>query len=120
MKTMLVKKDGKIIIECTGGTRCIRNDQDALELVAACGEYNTNLLLIHAENLTNEFYQLHTGVAGSILLKFVNYSIKAAAILSPKLVNQGKFQEMVIETNRGRDFRVFYNRENAEEWLFSF
>ena len=46
-----------------------------------------------------------------------NYYIKAAAILTPELVNQGKFQEWVIESNRGNEFRVFYDRDQAETWL---
>jgi len=32
-------------------------------------------------------------------------------------VNQGKFKEWVMETNRGNEFQVFSERDKAEEWL---
>jgi len=89
----------------------------ALDLVVACGQNNTNKLLLHAENFTDDFYRLRTGVAGEILQKFSTYRIQVAAVLTPELVNQGRFREMVLEANRGNQFRVFYNRESAEQWL---
>lgn len=97
----------------------LSSEQDALELVAACGEYNTDRVMLHASNLTDDFYQLRTGLAGAVLQKFANYRIRAAAVLTPELVNQGRFKEMVLEANRGNQFRVFYDRESAEAWLTS-
>jgi PadR family transcriptional regulator, regulatory protein AphA len=90
-----------------------------LELVAACGEYNTDRVMLHASHLTDDFYQLRTGLAGAVLQKFANYRIRAAAVLTPEFVNQGRFREMVMEANRGNQFRVFYDRESAEAWLTS-
>jgi hypothetical protein len=34
-------------------------------------------------------------------------------------VGTGKFYEFVIETNRGREFGVFYTRQQAEQWLLA-
>jgi hypothetical protein len=31
----------------------------------------------------------------------------------------GKFKELVMESNKRNDFRVFYNKEDAENWLLS-
>jgi PadR family transcriptional regulator, regulatory protein AphA len=95
----------------------LSSEQDALELVGVCGEYNTDRVMLHASNLTDDFYQLRTGLAGAVLQKFANYRIRAAAVLTPELVNQGRFREMVLEANRGNQFRVFYDRESAEAWL---
>jgi PadR family transcriptional regulator, regulatory protein AphA len=97
----------------------LSSEQDALELVGVCGEYNTDRVMLHASNLTDDFYQLRTGLAGAVLQKFANYRIRAAAVLTPELVNQGRFREMVLEANRGNQFRVFYDRESAEAWLTS-
>jgi PadR family transcriptional regulator, regulatory protein AphA len=102
MDYRVLQKEEKKLIECTiTGVNLIQNEQDALDLVAACGENHTNLLLLHSDNLPQEFFQLRTGLAGRILLKFSNYYLKVAAVLTPEQVNQGKFQEMVLETNRG-------------------
>jgi hypothetical protein len=85
--------------------------------VGICGEESTHRVLLHSANLPGDFFKLSTGVAGNILLKFVNYSIRAAAVLAPEQVNQGKFYEFALETNRGNQFRIFSNRQEAEEWL---
>ncbi len=105
-------------LECLAGDGQIQSERDALDLVAACGEHQVHRLLLHAENLADDFYHLRTGLAGAVLQKFNTYAIKLAAVLTPELVNQGRFQEMVLEANRrDRLFHVFYDREAAAAWL---
>ena len=105
-------------VECLPDGGVIASEQDALNLVGACGEFDTQRLLLHAGNLPPAFYDLKTGLAGAVLLKFSNYWIKAAAVLTPELVGSSRFSEMVLEANhRGTLFRVFYERDKAVEWL---
>ncbi len=106
-------------VECLPGALCLQSERDALDLVAACGENETSRLLIYAENLAEAFFHLSSGLAGAVLLKFTMYRIKSAAVLTPELATRGKFGEFVLETNRGRDFRVFYSRDEAVRWLTS-
>jgi hypothetical protein len=87
--------------------------------VGYCGENQVRGILLHAENFSPEFFDLSSGLAGSVLLKFSVYSLRVAALLKPEQVNRGKFQEFVSETNRGNQFRVFYIREDAAAWLGS-
>lgn len=93
------------------------SEDDALELVAFCGESGTQQLLVHAKNLPAEFFDLHSRLAGNILLKLSNYRIILAAVIPPEKVGTGRFSEMVTETNRGREFRVFNTRDEAVKWL---
>ena len=104
-------------VECLPDGGMIESEADALDLVAACGERQCHRLLLHASNLTPDFYDLRSGLAGAVLLKFSNYRIQAAAILTPELATQGRFGEMALETNRGNQFRIFYDLPSAEEWL---
>ena len=117
MKTRLVTNPNCAYIECLADDQLLESEADALDLVAACGENETHRLMIHAVNLPDSFYDLKTGLAGAVLLKFSNYRIICAAILTPELVGQGRFAEMVWEENRGRQFHVFYDRDSAEKWL---
>ncbi|HWP98808.1 MAG TPA: DUF4180 domain-containing protein [Syntrophomonadaceae bacterium] len=113
-----VKETGnKRYIECIEGNECLKNEQDALELVVICHQNDAGLLILHEENIAQDFFELKTGVAGNILQKFINYSIKVAAVLEPERVKEGRFREMVIEANQGSHFRVFHNYMEAEEWL---
>jgi PadR family transcriptional regulator, regulatory protein AphA len=117
MEYQVKKLINKTIIETQTDGKTINNDQDALDLIAACGENGTTLLLLLDGNLSDEFFDLSTGLAGKLLLKFGNYSIRTAAVISRHRAEYGKFPEMMIEQNRGNDFRFFYDREKAEDWL---
>lgn len=95
----------------------ISTEQDAVDLVAICGENDTNLLMLHSEAISNDFFRLKTGIAGKVLQKFVNYHIKAVAVVPDERVNTGKFREMALEANKGNHFRMFADKEQAEKWL---
>jgi hypothetical protein len=103
-------------IDCSENFQ-IEDDQAALELVGICGEEGTDRVMLHSANMPADFFILNTGLAGKILLKFVNYSIRVAAVFTPEQVNRGKFYEFALETNRGNQFRIFYTGQEAEEWL---
>ncbi|WP_027086884.1 DUF4180 domain-containing protein [Cohnella panacarvi] len=94
----------------------IRQEQDGLNLVAACAENGTNKVMLPAACLSEEFLQLSTRVAGLVLQKLTNYNIKAAAVLDADKA-RGKFKDFLAEANRGKLFRAFENREQAESWL---
>lgn len=104
-------------IECLPDSLPISSAQDALDLVAGCGEYRVSRLLIPESCLNEDFFNLKTGLLGEIMLKFSNYRIKAAAVISSERVGKKKFYEFTLETNRGRDFRIIPDKEKAVEWL---
>jgi PadR family transcriptional regulator AphA len=117
MNAILIEHNGKKIVECLPDGGLLDSDSSALELVAACGEHQTHRLLLPAGSLSPDFFHLRSGVAGAVLLKFSNYRIHAAAVIDPQQVGEGKFKDWVLETNRGRDFRVFFERQAAADWL---
>jgi hypothetical protein len=117
MNTTTVTEGEIKYVETLPGEQVLGSEADALDLVAACGEYETHRLMIHAEQISTDFFQLKSGLAGAVLLKFSNYGIRCAAVLTPEQVNQGRFQEFALETNRGNEFRIFYDRESAQKWL---
>jgi hypothetical protein len=117
MSTTLVSSNGKTYLECQAGMPPLAGEQDALDLVALCGEHDTHRLMLHGEHLPPAFFDLKTGLAGSVLLKFTNYRLKVVAVVTPEQVGTGRFAEMAMEANHFGDFGVFYTRQRAEEWL---
>ncbi len=113
----LVEVEDLKYIEVYSCTEPIKTEQDALELIAVCGECGTNLLMLHSEAVSEDFYTLRTGVAGKVLQKFVNYYIKLALVVPDERFNTGKFKEMVSEPNRGNHFKVFTENQQAQKWL---
>ena len=116
MQYRLVEQNGVKVVECLKGF-CIKTERDALDVVGFCGETLSDRVLLYEHNLGADFYDLKTGLAGMILLKFNNYRLTAAAVLDPQASNKGRFAEFAWETNRSREFRVFPDRSAALDWL---
>lgn len=119
MQFKVVEKANERYIECISAETPLRTEQDALDLIAVCGENDTNHLIIHAGALSDDFFSLKTGVAGQMLQKFINYQVKTAVIVANEQLIKGKFREMLAESNKGNNFRVFNRMTEAENWLLN-
>jgi len=113
----IVEKNGRQYIEGIPGQKLLHEPQDAVNLIGECLGRGIDRVLLYEANLTDGFFRLATGEAGEILQKFRNYGIKTAAVVAPERAERGKFREMALEENRGKDFHVFAGRAQAEEWL---
>ncbi len=111
------QKNQQKYIECLSATPPISSEQEALDLVALCGENDTNRLMLHADALSEDFFKLKTRIAGMILQKFVNYRVKTAIVLPGDIKITGKFKELVAESSKSREYRVFDHTQEAENWL---
>lgn len=102
----------------TGGA-LLACERDAVEIAGLCGEAGTNLLLLREGNLSSGFFDLKTGLAEAALLKWSNYHIRAAAVVSAERIGAGRFYEFAFETNRGRQFYLTDDVESAEKRLLN-
>ncbi|WP_055669013.1 DUF4180 domain-containing protein [Desnuesiella massiliensis] len=119
MNYQVIEKDNKRYIKCASAETPLRTERDALDLIAASFENNTPLMIIHEEALSEDFFNLRTGLAGTVLQKFMNYHIKVAAIISSEEKINDRFREMALEANKGNDFRVYKNITEAENWILN-
>ncbi len=118
MKFELINKSNQKYLKGIAGQKLIENEQDVVDLIGICGENDTNKVLLYIENLPENFLDLKSQIAGMILQKFMNYSIKVALLLSENYI-KGRFQELVNEVNQGKHFGVFQELEKAEKWLLN-
>jgi hypothetical protein len=116
MKVQAINQGAKCYIEALPG-ELLSGEKDTLDLVSVCAETGTDLLMIHADALSPAFFHLSNGLAGAVLLKFSNYSIRTVFVVPPELEGTGKFHEMALELNRGREFHIARTRADAEAWL---
>jgi hypothetical protein len=117
MNYKIIETNNKKYIELFSTISPLNTENDALDLIALCGEADTNLLLLHHSTLSDDFFKLRTGVAGKVIQKFVNYHVKVAAVIPEEIIFKGKFKDMVIEANRNNHFRIYENKIDAEKWL---
>jgi hypothetical protein len=106
------------IIEGPPGAQLLHIPDDVVEIIEACFENHTRLVLLYAENLTEHFFDLSSGEAGAILQKLRNYHVKLAVVVPQGGVRQSSmFPEMVLEEGRSGYFRIFEDKGTAEAWL---
>lgn len=109
--------ENKKYIELISTAEPLGTENDALDLIALCWEHGINALMIHYTALSEDFFKLKTKSAGNIIQKFINYGIKAAAIIPQETIQKGRFKKMAMETNKGNHFRLYESIEEAEQWL---
>ncbi len=119
MNYRVIEYNNKNLVECLSVPRALSTEQDALDLIAVCGENDTNLLILHAAVLSDDFFKLRTGIAGQMLQKFINYHVTVAAVIPEEIAIKGSLKKMLSESNKGRHFRTFSSSNDAQDWLFS-
>lgn len=117
MSYKIVEHENVRYIEVFSRETPVKTEQDALELIALCGENDSNLLMIHHEALSQDFFKLKTGAAGAILQKFINYSVKVAMIIPDQSGFSSRFRELVSEANKSHHYRFFVSSTDAENWF---
>jgi hypothetical protein len=113
LRTRVLHVGEQRIVECA--ETLARPDQ-AIELIAACAAGRTDRLLLDAPVLPPEFFDLRTRFAGELLHRIGKYWLRVAAVI-PQAEYDEPFARFVAEVRRGRHFRVFDARADAEAWL---
>lgn len=68
---------------------------------------------------SEEFINLKSGLASIVMQKFINYHEKVSAVIEDENKIQGRFKELIGELNKGNDFRVFNNINDAENCILN-
>jgi hypothetical protein len=90
------------VVEIVSEEVLIQSEQDALDLMANCEyQYDTRKIIIHKENISKNFFELKTGLAGAVLQKFVNYKVLLAIIGDFSGYNSKSLKDFIYECNQG-------------------
>lgn len=117
MDTNLITKNNKTYIDLSEGEFSIGNESQLNDLLSMCYYHNASLILLDQDNLSDEFFNLRSGLAGEAMQKFANYKVQVAVLLPPDAVHNERFRELMYEMNQSNHFRFYDNREEAEIWL---
>jgi hypothetical protein len=74
-------------------------------------------LVLTEADLCPEFFDLHTGLAGEVLQKFVNYRARLAIVLPNPRAHGERFNELVYEHRGHAAVRFFGSESDARQWL---
>ncbi|CDX04745.1 PadR family transcriptional regulator [Desulfitobacterium sp. LBE] len=117
MNYQIRETENKKYIELISIENRLNTENDTLDLISLCWEHELSRLMLHYTTLSEDFFDLKTGVAGGIIQKFSNYGIKIVLIVPQETMQKGRFREMTAETNKGNHFRMYESKEEAEAWL---
>lgn len=96
----------------------INKVQDALDLMADIDYQGSRMIIVHEKNITPDFFNLRTGIAGEILQKFVNYKVKLAIVGDFSKYTSSSLKSFIIECNRGNQLFFLNSVNKAKEKLF--
>lgn len=117
MNYRVVNKNNNKYIELASDLRKLSSEQDVVDCISICMENDVYTIVLHSNVLSEDFFNLKTGLAGMALQKFINYHVKVAVILDNEEKLNDRFREMIMEANKGNHFRTFRNTQDAETWI---
>ncbi|BFT76109.1 DUF4180 domain-containing protein [Paenibacillus sp. P36] len=90
----------------------ISNVQEALDLMASV-QYleECHKILLDKSNISEDFFELKTRLAGEILQKFTNYKVKFAIVGDFDVYNSKSLKDFIYESNQGNS--VFFLKDRG-------
>ena len=119
MNAEIVRAPAGTYIQPAADSPKIKSDNDILALLSYSYEAESDLLLLKAEQLADEFFELESGLAGAILLKLSNYRLKTAILVDFTSIESKRFQELIFECNKGNVLNFYGSEQEAVAWLLS-
>ena len=114
MEINIIEARGRKIVEVVSAEVVLSTPQDALDLMSeARYSYQASDLILHESNISPDFFDLRTRVAGEILLKFSNYQIRLAIIGDFEKYKSQSLQAFIRESNRGDQIFFVPDQEMA-------
>ena len=94
---------GVRIFECAPEGPALHSEQDATTVLGEAMAQGAELVLLPVDRLSTSFFQLRTGLAGTIIQKFVNYRMRLAIVgaISPEALQSTALRAYILESNRG-------------------
>ena len=94
--------DGLTFLEIHSEEQFINNVQDVLDLFGELyGQYYDGIILCE-RNITPDFFDLQTKLAGEILQKFSNYRIRLVIVGDWSKYTSRSLEAFICESNRGK------------------
>jgi len=80
----------------------ISNTDDGLDLLGNLYYQGFDRIIIQKNNITSDFFDLKSGIAGEILQKFSTYRIRLAIVGDFSKYTSNSLKDFIYESNKGR------------------
>jgi len=105
---------GKRVLTVAPETATLGSERDATDLIGEAFGHEANVVVVPADRVAADFYQLRTRVAGDVVRKFQMYRIRLVVLgdITEHLAASDAFRSFVHEINRGGD--IWFVQDNEE------
>ncbi len=95
----------------------IASNEDGLNLIGNIYYQGFDRVILYEENITPEFFNLKTRMAGEILQKFANYRMRLIIVGDFELYESKSLREFIMESNKGKQVNFLASTAQALEQL---
>ena len=91
----------------------IEKTEDGLDLLGNLYYQGFDKIIINEENITPDFFDLKTGIAGEILQKFSTYRVQLAIVGDFSKYKSKSLNNFIYESNKGRHINFVTSQTEA-------
>ena len=117
MNIEITQHQGHTLAEVTGAS--IQNAQEALEILINCAYQGAEKIIIHANQLMPDFFDLKSGIAGEILQKVSTYQLRLAIVGDFSQYSSKSLRDFIFESNKVGRVNFVSSVEEAKTKLFA-
>lgn len=107
------------IAEVISDKLIIQTIDDGLDLLGNIYYQGFDKLILHEKDITSDFFDLKTGMAGEILQKFSNYRVRLAVIGNFDKYQSKSIKDFIFESNKLRQINFVTSKQEAISRLLS-
>jgi len=121
MEIKTVRKNNVEIAIVKSQETIIKDVQSALDLIATVHyEKGSNSIVLDKAAVSEDFFNLKTGLAGEIVQKFVTYHVRLAIVGDFSTYQSKSLRDFIYESNKGKHIFFLPDLEQAVEKLSGF
>lgn len=91
----------------------IKSEQDGLDLLGDLYYQGFDKVILYEKNITPEFFDLKTGLAGEILQKFSNYRMSLTIVGNFEKYPSKSLKQFILESNKTQHINFVENLDDA-------
>lgn len=101
------------IAEVVAEETIINSTEEGLDLLGNLYYQGYDRVIVHEKNITPDFFDLRSGIAGEILQKFSTYRVRLAIVGDFSKYTSNSLKEFIFESNRNRHINFVRSSEEA-------
>lgn len=119
MKIEIHEQDGDKIAEVIADQVLISTAEEGLQILVDLYYQDFDRMILHEKNISDEFFDLRSKLAGEILQKFSNFRVRLAVVGDFGKYPGQSIKDFIFESNKGRQINFMTSLAEAKDRLFA-